>query len=275
MVFRMIPSAFVLTFLALGAFVYLAISYGQSLPTAEQVTRLDTEAAFVDERSFFDRLVQSYLTPLQSPGYRRGAPIYFLPPAPEGWVRVTEADVQAPEPMADLAAKWPQTGLKLEQHPGFAQVQTFIRYYADPDVETQMLSRSRTKAYYLGADGGFLEVRLRYRGARSALGAANDPAAWTATLMAEAEAALKPGEIIEQARLAGVPVVNRTRPTGLGRSAAPIAGDSPALAALKLTAALGARVELRLSGRAAPGTVAALIGTIDRPAVAAQMAEAG
>lgn len=203
-------------------------------------------------------------------------PVEYLPPAPEGWIRITPQDVQDPDLLATLQSQWSaglpdRTSVPLDQHPGFSEVIRMIETFADPDMETKILARKRTKAVYLNPNGEVLFVGLGFQDKVNALGPRDNPASWTDELVRRLEKDLGADEMIERIQLAGMEVTNRTHPTGQSLVARPIGKDIYAPNGLRLVVALTDRTIIEIKGMSAPKTAETLIASIDREALLAQL----
>ncbi len=193
-------------------------------------------------------------------------PINFLPPAPDGWVRVTAEDAALPDALDAIKARWPQGDgvFPIEENLGFKHLSQYLESRAAPDMEQKVLAKNRTSAVYLNGNGQFLNVQLDHLPERSALGSPNDPAGWVESLAATEEKSLESGEILERLTLGGIEVTNQTKPAGKSLVARPIGTDIYAPNAVKIAVALTNRAVLRLQGAAAPSSAEAIITAIDR-----------
>ena len=193
-------------------------------------------------------------------------PINFLPPAPDGWVRVTAEDAALPDALNAIKARWPQGEgvFPIEENLGFKQLSQYLELRAEPDMEQKVLSKNRTTAIYLNGNGQFLNVQLDYLSERGALGSPNDPATWIESLAAIEEKSLEAGEVLERLTLGGIDVTNQTKPAGKSLVSRPIGSDISAPNGMKIAVALTNRAVLRLQGMATPAAAEALITSIDR-----------
>lgn len=196
--------------------------------------------------------------------------IDFLPPAPDGWVRVMPEDAALPNAMDAIKARWPQGPVPLEQHPGYKSLAWYLDPKATPDIEQNILSKSGISAIYLNGEGAFLNVRLQLQPESTPLGGQNDPASWIEGLAAIEEKTLGSGEILERLTLGGIEVTNQTRPNGKSLIMRPIGSDIYASNGINLAVPLTSRAVLRLEGLAAPVLAQTLITSIDRDALSAR-----
>lgn len=194
-------------------------------------------------------------------------PVDFLPPAPVGWVRVTESDLATPGAMDRVQADWAllPEALPLDQNKGFGLMEQFLA--APPPSEDQ--ARVRAQAIYLAGNGEYLSVIIKFRPARAAFGAPGDDMAWRQTLRAEVKRDAGTTETVEAVTLAGIAMFNRTRPEGKSRLSRPIGKDFEVPNGLKLTAALSHRAEVQANGHITPAAAGALIAAFDRKALGA------
>lgn len=194
-------------------------------------------------------------------------PADFLPPAPVGWVRITEADAAMPGALDRLQADWAllPEALPLVQNKGFGLLEQFL---AAP-LPTEDQTRVRAQAVYLAGNGEYLSVTIKFRPARAAFGPPGDDMAWRQTLRAEVKRDAGTTETVEAVTLAGMAMVNRTRPEGKSRLSRPIGKDFEVPNGVKLTAALSHRAEVQANGHVTPAAAGALIATFDRKALAA------
>ena len=201
-------------------------------------------------------------------------PVAFLPPPPSGWVRVTPRDAADPDVMARVAARWTAAGgsaTPLDRHPGYRELVRLIDTFDNPDTEGRVLARKSTRAIYLHPQGHVLHVALEFRDKVRALGPKDDPASRTAAVAEQQEKARTPNEVIEQTRLAGVAVINRTRPSGGSMVARPIGGNLDAPNGFRLALALTDRAVMEMQGVAPPRAAATMIAAMDRQALAARL----
>lgn len=195
------------------------------------------------------------------------SPLALLPPAPDGWLRVTRLDAERPEPLSIIAANWPQERGRLDKTPGYPALQAYLKDAATSGLRDRAKAGTEAVALYLDPAGHYLRVQLTFR--QDALSPHADASSWIAALAATEEGRLKDGEILEHTRLAGLDVLNRTRPAGKSRAMRPIGDDPDVKNTLALTTALTDRVVLRIEGVATPNNAAALITAIDRSALQA------
>jgi hypothetical protein len=205
-------------------------------------------------------------------GNQNGDPIAFLPPAPEGWVRVTEADAQMPGALQTLVAQWSalSDASPLEENAGYQSLTQFLALNEKPDVEGKVLSETRADAFYLSDDGEFLLAQLKYLPEQSPLGALDDGASWIEGLAAIETAGLADGEILERLQLGGLEVTNRTNPNGKSQLIRPIGTDIYAANGMKIAVPLTGRAIFRIEGLAKPFVAQTLIASINRGALLAR-----
>jgi hypothetical protein len=172
------------------------------------------------EPGLIDKLLASFR------GKGSALPIDALPAAPQGWLRATTADAEQGDLVARMTAGWPRNpagvSRPIEQNMGYKRLQRFATLYATSSIETRVKAKSRAVAVYMAASGEFLNVAMRYRSKRNALGADINPVVWGHTLEAIARDKLENDEIIERTSLAGHEVINRTQPAGRNPIARPI-----------------------------------------------------
>ena len=197
-------------------------------------------------------------------------PIGFLPPAPDGWVRVTPDDAALPNAMDAIKARWPQGPVPLEQNSGFKSLAWYLDLHATSGFEQDALAKTGTSAIYLSGEGAFLNLRLEFVPERKPLGERNDPASWIEGLAAIEEKALESGEILERLTLGGIEVTNQTKPNGKSLIMRPIGSDIYASNGIKLAVPLTNRAILRMEGLAAPVLAQTLITSVDRDALSAR-----
>ncbi len=191
-----------------------------------------------------------------------GDPLSFLPAAPPGWLRMTTADAQKPDAIAQLSISWPTANDPIDSHPGHGDLLEFVRIYDNPDMEQQALSDTRTRAIYLGPDGQTLSLRLLFRSGDDALGSAGDADSWAAALRPEVETAAQLGDTVEAFDLDGMTVFNRAAQGQVG------AAQRGGITALDLSVALHSRAVVEILGTAKPGAAIALLQGFDRAALA-------
>ena len=246
-----------------GAAVYAKITEGPRAMLREVSATLQGANVQPAESGFIDKLADMIFP---TSGDTAGDPIDFLPPAPDGWVRVTPKDAALPNALDAVKARWPQDSdvLPIDQNMGYMHLVLFLDQKAKPDAEQKVLSKTGTSAIYLGGDGQFLKVRLNYTSERSALGAKNDPDAWISALAAIEEKSLESSETLEQLMLGDIAATNQTKPVGESLTMRPIGSDVYATNSLKLAVPLSHRAILRMQGIATPILAQALIAAIDR-----------
>lgn len=199
--------------------------------------------------------------------------IDFLPPAPDGWVRITPEDAALPKALDAIKARWPQGNdvLPVEQNLGYKHLVSFLERKAKPDAERQVLPKTATSALYLSGNGEFLHVQLEHTSELNALGAKNDPDSWIEALAAIEEKSLQSGELLERLVLGDVAATNQTKPAGESPLVRPIGADVYATNGLKLAIPLSNRAILRMQGEATPILAQALIASIDRDGLLARL----
>lgn len=197
----------------------------------------------------------------------------LLPAAPQGWVRLTAAEAADPQAMDRLRAAWdalpPEGRPALDGHPGLAQVRQFI---ADAAGQTTQTGATRTRALYLGTDLGVLTLTAILRPAREAFGPAGDDMAWNQALRRALKDEAQSGDIIEAVTLGNVAAFNRTRAQGKSTVSRPIGRDHDTATAMRLSAALSHRLEVRITGTATPAAAGLLLAGFDK-AGAARLSE--
>lgn len=191
-------------------------------------------------------------------------PLAYLPDAPQGWVRVTESDVQQPGYLETLMTSWIQTGVPLDQNAGFQRLSHFADTYSSPDTEMKVLARSRTTAFYLNPQGEFLVVRLEFLSDRGALGEPTNASGWIESLYQRETKDLKDDEILERNELAGLPVTNRVVPHGSSLVSRPIGDKYDIPNGMKLAVPLTHRAVMKIEGLSTPTAAEALIKNVDR-----------
>ena len=196
-------------------------------------------------------------------------PEEFLPAPPEGWVRVTQAEARQPDALAGLGAAWAALSADgrapLDRHPAYPRLLPFLEQNSGPVPD--VAARTRGQAFYLGPEGAYLAVSLRFRAGNAAFGPPGDKVAWGQTLRREAKKDAGGDELVESVALGGLSVVNRTRPVGKSLIARPIGKDMETPNGLKLTAALTHRAEVGIVGVAPPSAAAAVLSGFDAPAL--------
>lgn len=200
-------------------------------------------------------------------GETEGDPIAYLPEAPAGWLRVTTADAQQADALAQLATRWPAPDQPINAHPGYGDLAEFVRVYDSPDAEQRLLSATRTRALYLGPEGQMLSLRLQFRSAGETLGTTEDPASWADALRAEVTNATQLGDTVETFDLGGLTVFNRAPQGQVG------AAQRTAVAPLDLTVALHPRAVVEIRGTAQPSAAIALIEGVNRAALSSRLAQ--
>lgn len=192
----------------------------------------------------------------------------LLPAAPQGWVRLTAAEAAGPNAMDRLRAAWdalpPEGRPALDGHPGLEQVRQFM---ADAAGQTTQNGATRTRALYLGADLGTLTLTAILRPMREGFGPAGDSKAWNQTLRRALKDEAQSGDIIETVTLGTVTAFNSTRPKGKSTVARPIGKDYDTATALRLSAALSHRLEVRIAGTAKPAAAGLLLAGFDKAGV--------
>jgi hypothetical protein len=205
-----------------------------------------------------------------------GDPVAYLPPAPDGWFRVTAVDAATTDVLATLRAQWPDPGtgegvLALEDNVGFAQLTHYLEVRRTPDMEQRVLAKKSTYALYLHPNGQFLNVGLAFLSERRALGAATDQQSWVRALSTEVEKDRQSDEVLEVLTLAGFDAVNRTKAAGESLVTRPIAGNLSGLTGFRISAALTHRAVIEIQGIAAPSVAEALVASVDIDALKARL----
>lgn len=211
--------------------------------------------------------------PLDPVGDVNQNPIAYLPPAPDGWVRVTTDDAKAPDALASISARWSQTmgdGMPLERNLGYKHLEHFLKIYATEDMEGQILAQRSTRAMYMNGRGEFMNVQLEFLPDARKLGEPGATGAWLNAL-AEVETKEKTAmEVVERDTIDGVALTNRTLPPGASLMARPIAQNRDAPGGFKIAVPLSHRAVIRFHGVFVPRDAAALVQAMDRDAVIAR-----
>jgi hypothetical protein len=193
----------------------------------------------------------------------------ILPYAPEGWVRLTAAEAADPAAMDRLRAAWdalpPEGRPPLDGHPGLDLARQFI---ADAAGQAAQTGANRARALYLGTDQGVLSLTTILHPAREAFGPPGDGMAWNQSLRRAVKAEAQAGDTVESVAFGSVTAFNRTRPAGKSTISRPIAKDHDTPTAMRLSAALSHRLEVRITGTAAPAAAGLLLADFDKSAVA-------
>ena len=188
-----------------------------------------------------------------------------LPAAPDRWLRLTASEARDPSAPDRLRAAWdalpPEGRLPLDSHPGLATLQAFL---AGQSGALALAASNRERALYLGSDGGVLTLSAILRPVHDAFGPPGDDVAWRQALRREVKAEATGGEIVESVTLGDVQAFNRTRPAGKSHSARPIAQAKGEATAMKLSAAITQRLEVRIVGTATADAAGALLAGLDR-----------
>lgn len=193
----------------------------------------------------------------------------ILPDAPTGWVRLTADQAADPAAMDHLRAAWdalpPENRPPLDAHPGLDTARQFIADAAGQGTQT---AATRVRALYLGADQGVLMLTAILHPAREAFGPPGDSMAWQQTLRRAVKAEAQSGDTIESVRFGSLTAFNRTRPEGKSRVSRPIGKDHDTPTAMRLSAALSHRLEVRIIGTATPASAGVLLAGFDKAGVA-------
>lgn len=200
----------------------------------------------------------------------KATPADFLPPAPDGWVRIAERDAREPGLLDTLQKGWPRSGMgvvALDQHPAWPQTRQFVQTNARPDVEARVLARTSARAIYLGPRGEYVFFRLQFLGERVALGSPGHPEAWLDALMEKTRKQLETDEVIERVTLSGVGMLNRTRQPGTSLIARPIGSDLHSLNGLQLMVPLTEHAVVDARGLTTPETLGTMIANMDRAGI--------
>ncbi|MEM6409198.1 MAG: hypothetical protein AAF700_12370 [Pseudomonadota bacterium] len=190
-------------------------------------------------------------------------PIEALPPAPDGWVRVTQKDALGGNLVETVAQNWPSDAEALTEHSGYRRLQQFASLYGKEDVETRMSANRKSSALYMSKTGSYVNVSMIYRAKDRSLGAAGDARAWADQLEFEAYQTLQKGQEVERVALADVIVINATRAVGQHPLEQPLSLDTSSAVKMKLRAGLTPRALLSMQGKASADELAALIAGID------------
>lgn len=192
----------------------------------------------------------------------------ILPDAPAGWVRLTADQAADPAAMDRLHMAWdalpPENRPSLDDHPGLDMARQFI---ADAAGQAAQTGTTRARALYLGTDQGVLSLTAILHPAREAFGPPGDSTAWQQALRRAVKAEAQAGDTVESVAFGSVTAFNRTRPEGKSRVSRPIAKDHDTPTAMRLTAALSHRLEVRVSGTAAPAAAGLLLAGFDKAGV--------
>ncbi len=190
-------------------------------------------------------------------------PIQAFPPAPEGWVRMTQDDALGGNLLAKVTQDWPATGTPLEQNFGYKRLKSFAKIYATSDIETRMTANRKSSALYLSTEGNYINVGMVYRTKSKLLGDPSQPASWADTLEQEAGRKLKPKHIIERVELAGFTAINRTQPSGSSILKRPLGDNRDVSTVVDLRVPLTHRALISISGVASATELERLLALID------------
>ena len=206
---------------------------------------------------FMARLIGGPLNPdgNAEPGAR---PVAFLPPAPKGWLRVSQTEA-ADAGIADrLRAEWPGGVEALRAHPGYQNLNFFLKANKTPDMETRVLSQKRGNAIYLEPNGEWVMLTVSFLDAKAALGDADAPETWLGGLGAKVGKKADSSQVVETVTLGSVRGINLTAATPNPRQA-PIAERRDAPNQIALSVPLAHRVLLRFEGYITPNRVPGFI----------------
>ena len=249
--------------------VIVAVTQVVAVPDATPVAAapVPPEPPPVARPGLFDRLTAMITGAPAEPPPPLTMPVDFLPPAPAGWLRVTETEASDPGLLDRLQADWAliADALPLEQNKGVGLLEQMLAAPPAPAEQLQV----RAQALYLAGNGEYLSVTLKFRPARAAFGTPGDDMAWRQTLRAEVKRDAGTTEAVEALTLAGIAMFNRTRPDGKSRISRPVGKDFTVPNGLKLTAALTHRAEVQANGHTTPDAAGALIAAFDRKALGA------
>lgn len=199
---------------------------------------------------------------------RDPGPLTYLPPARDGWYRVTVMDARNPNILDDLHHAWPGPARSLAQNPGYKHLVHFIRTYRKPDFEQRVLARKRTRAMYLHPNGEFMTVRMQFTGDKNALGPRDKKSVWIDSLAKRLEARANRDEVVERNKLAGHDIVNLTKAEGKSPIQRPIGYAYGTRNALRISVPLTNKAIMSIDGVTTPNAVAKLISAVDKIAVA-------
>lgn len=235
--------------------------------TGPVLVAADPPVAAAAAPALLDRVMALLTGAPAEPAPPRTLPAEFLPAAPTGWVRITEADVAAPDALDRLGVEWAQLpdAVPLAENKGYGLLKLFLT--SAPVTPEQ--ARMRTQAVYLAANGEYLSVIVKFRMASAAFGPPGDTKAWEQAMRAEVRRTAGPTEVVEALTLGGIAMFNRTRPAGKSPTSSPVGKDMDMPNGLKLTAALSPRVEVQANGHTTPKAAGALIAAFDRKGLAA------
>ena len=178
------PDIQVITLIALGLFfvplgvfaALVTLDFDLKMPTLENLSLTAAETTDRPKRNLVERLLYGEAPPF----------LYtYLPPAPEGWIRVTPADAQddVQAAIAALGARYPGGEVALRDHPIFQPTARFLDLANDERVTFQPLNLVVWhQAYYLHPSGSGLVAKLVVRGAEHELVSPDGPALFEAEM---------------------------------------------------------------------------------------------
>ena len=199
---------------------------------------------------------------------RDPGPLGYLPPALDGWIRVTVMDARDPGILDDIHAAWPGSGQPLAQNPGYKHLVHFLKIYRKPDMEQRVLAKTRTRAMYLHPNGEFMSVRMQFASDKNALGPRDNKSAWIEALAKRLEARAGQDEVVERNKLAGHDILNLTKAEGKSPIQRPIGYAYGTRNALRISVPLTHKAIMSIDGVVTPNTVGRLISAVDKSAVA-------
>jgi hypothetical protein len=201
------------------------------------------------------------------------APVDYLPAAPAGWVRVTQAEASQPDILDRLQEGWPRDGIgvvPIAQHPAWLQLQDFVRSNANPDIETRVLSPSGSSGINMGPRGEYAFVRLSLTGERTAFGDPANSGAWIDAMTELARDDMDDDEMIEEVPLSGIQMVNLTKKPGESLLARPIGSDLRTPNGMHLFVPLTHRALPVIRALAEPDVIGTMIARVDPAALVAR-----
>lgn len=257
-----------LLMIPMGLFAaFVAYDLELKLPTFERSGHPVAARADRPDRNLVERLMFGEAPPF----------LYtYLPPAPEGWVRVTPADTQddVQAAIAALGARYPGGESALRAHPVFQPTARFLDLANDERVTFPPLNlQIWHQAYYLHPSGAGLVAKLVVRDADKALGPSGDPAAWQAEVLRMREVHSIPGATYQNVEIGpflGAAAIHRD--TALG---ATLDASSAAPRRVDMNLAVGPHAIIELRGVAAGRDLPAVLAGVDPNAIAARAALQG
>lgn len=252
---------FFIAMVGLAAFTFHQAGGLTTFAAMETAAELEGQPPAPDEPGFFAKLIGGPLAPYGFAG-SESRPMFYLPQPGDGWMRITQDDAARPDIADEIRANWPAGAVAIRDHPGYDNLNRFLKAYRVQDMEQKVLSKKRARAIYIHPNGEFMWVKLEFLDNVRALGSNDAADEWLITLAERLEKKAQRGEIAERVTIGSVTGVNLTRPSREGALMRSVNAGGKTPGRMRLSIPLGHRVTIDFQGHMAPARITTFMETM-------------